>query len=401
VVKSLPNVVKGYQRLAFGPRTADGRIVVRRLLTLVLATALVLVLPASARAADEDEAPDTREQADPDELIAGTIRWLGRQQVADGGFDGAIAGGGTPDAILALAESAQTGTVWSNRAAFERVDAEVSRDGATPLDAVRRLARANDEPAVAARLITRVALPLGLEPSGEGPLGDLVTPVTEGLHDDDVLFGDRVELAIALLSAGAALPEGTIEGVLATQQDNGGWNGLGDADGDVVDLRTTGAVVDLLVLSGTSPDHEAVQSALSFVASAQDRQGTWPDREGEPSTVATAGAIRAIRALGHDPASTCWQTSVGADAAEQDPLGALATFQTDDGGFRGADPVPEASEAVHALSGRWLPRGRAPTACLPEEEGLLPFAPSLLVLGAILLVCVGGGVRILRAPASY
>ena len=59
------------------------------------------------------------------------------------------------------------------------------------------------------------------------------------------------------------------------------------------------------------------------------------------------------------------------------------------------------AQAVHALSGRWLPRAPAADACTPEGGGL-PFEPSLLVVGAIAVVGVGGGVRILRsAPGAY
>ena len=57
---------------------------------------------------------------------------------ADGGFDGFLAGADTPDAILALAESAQTESAWGNRPALERVESEVSEDDTTPLDAARR-----------------------------------------------------------------------------------------------------------------------------------------------------------------------------------------------------------------------------------------------------------------------
>ncbi len=369
---------------------------VRRILATFVVLGLSVLAPTSARAEEGDDA----EVPTTDEVIARTVRWLGRQQVRDGGFDGFIAGGGTPDAVLALAESAQTEAGWDNRAAVERVEAEETRDGHTPLDAVRRLARRVEQPEVAARLLTRVALPLGLDLSAEGPLGDLVAPASEWVADEDVAFADRVELSIALLSTGAALPEGLLDDVVAAQQADGGWNALGDQDADAVDLKTTGAVVDLLVLTGTIPESETLTSALAFVGATQGRHGAWPGPEGDPSPTATAGAIRAIRAVGHDPAGSCWQTSVGLEAGRVSAVDALAGLQVDDGGFGGADPVPEATEAVHALSGRWLPRGRAPTACLPEEEGLLPFAPSLLVLGAILVVGVGGGVRILRAPAN-
>ena len=60
------------------------------------------------------------------------------------------------------------------------------------------------------------------------------------------------------------------------------------------------------------------------------------------------------------------------------------------------------SQAVHALSGRWLPRGRATQSCGGPEGSDFPVDPALVVLGAIAVVGVGGGVRILRsAPSAY
>ena len=356
---------------------------------------LALGVPvAAAFAAADDEPAATR-----DEAVAAAVVWLARQQRPDGGFDGFIAGGGTPDTILALAESAQSEPSWGNRPALERIESEVSDDGHTPFDAARRLARRVDDPAVTARLISRVALPVGLEVSDDGPFGDLTGAATDGLADDDLSLDTRVELAIALVAAGVALPEGTIETILAAQQPDGGWNAEGDPDAEVVDLAMTGAAVDLLVLTGTDPDSGAVAAAMAFIGSSRDRRGTWADAGGDPSPVATAGAIRAIRAVGHDPAGACWATDLGLGAGAPSPVTALIELQGDDGSFGGEDPVRVTSEAVHALSGRWLPLGRATDACPPETGGL-PFEPSLIVLGVIAVVGVGGGVRIMRTGAA-
>ncbi len=369
---------------------------IRRLVAASTVALLAVGLPgAAAFAAAADETAAT-----PDEAVADAVRWLARQQRPDGGFDGFIAGGGTPDAILALAESAQNEPSWGNRPALARVESEVSDDGQTPLDAARRLARGVDDPQVTARLITRVALPVGLEVSGEGPLGDLTGAAAEWLADDGIAFDARVDLAMALIAGrlGVALPEGTIETVLAAQQANGGWNAEGDPEAEAVDLVTTGAVVDLLVQAGTDPASAPVAAAMAFVGANRDRHGTWPGAEGGPSAAATAGAIRAIRAVGHDPVGTCWATELGLGAGVPSPVAALVRLQDDAGSFGGDDPVPVTSDAVHALSGRWLPLGRAADACAPETGGL-PFEPSLIVLGAIVVVGVGGGLRIMRGGA--
>ena len=362
------------------------------------AIVVAVLLPAAAAfAAAEDDA----EARTTDEAVTAATRWLVRQQRAEGGFDGFVPGAATPDGLLALAESAQTEAEWDNRAAVERVESVESEDGKTPLDAARLLARRVEDPALAARLITMVLLPLGLDASEEGPLGDPSGLVVDGLADEDLPFDERIELAIALLSLGTELPEGTVDTVLGAQQPDGGWNADGDPEAEAVDLATTGAAVDLLVLAGVSPEDGPLVAAHRFVAATQTEDGAWPDVEGEPSALATAGAIRAIRAVGHDPAGTCWQTELELPAqSSTSPEAALVAFQEDDGRFAGEDQAVSTSQAVHALSGSWLPRGRAAEACTPESGGL-PFEPSLLVLGAIVVVGVGGGVRILRSEPAY
>jgi Prenyltransferase and squalene oxidase repeat len=359
------------------------------------AAALLIVLSPAIAAAEGDDADD-REDA-----IRSALRWLEHHQLADGGYDGFVPGSGTPDALLSFAETAQTETEWGNRAAVERVESQVSEDDKTPLDAAQALARRHDDPEIAARLVTMVAQPLGLDAGEEGPFGDLVGRVADGLADDDIALRDRVELAIAQLSLGSELPEGTLDTVLGAQQADGGWNAEGDAEAEAVDVETTGAVVDLLVLAGIDPADPRIATAMSFVAGHQAEDGTWPDVDGEPSAIATAAAVRAIRAVGHDPSGTCWQTELGVGASSTTAEAALLGLQADDGSFAGAEPVIATSAAVHALNGRWLPRGRAAEACRPDGGGL-PFEPSLLVVGAIAVIGVGGGVRILRsAPGGY
>jgi hypothetical protein len=361
----------------------------------LVAAGLALLVPAAAVGAQAEDGAPT-----PDDAVARAVRWLERQQYDDGGFDGFGAAVATPEAVLAFAESAQTEATWSNRPAVERVDQVVSGDDQTPLDAARRLARGNEDPALAARLVVRVALPLGLDAGEDGPFGDSVSLAAEGVVDDDLPLVDRIEMAISLLSAGAELPEGVLDAVVEAQQEGGGWS-AGDADGEM-DLVTTGAAVDLLVLAGNAPDSPPVAAAVNAVARSQARNGAWPGTDGEVSAEATAGAIRAIRAVGQDPAGTCWQTDLGLAAKPMSASQALVALQADDGHFGAVDSTVATSEAVHALSGRWLPRGRATQSCGPSEGGGFPVDPALVVLGAIAVVGVGGGVRILRsAPSAY
>ena len=62
--------------------------------------------------------------------------WLTGQQQPDGGFEvGGFAGFETPDAVLAIAENAQTKFFWNSTQARNAVKAVV-RNGHTPLNAL-------------------------------------------------------------------------------------------------------------------------------------------------------------------------------------------------------------------------------------------------------------------------
>jgi hypothetical protein len=327
---------------------------------------------------------DAQPRAD---AVDAAVDWLVGQQQPDGGFDGVIVGAETPDATLALAESAQTSAEWSTRAAVERVEAARSSRGRTPIDAVRELARDQDSAVVRARIVALVGLPLGLD--------DLVGSIE--LRFDGLTFPVRIDVGAAAVATGQELPEGFVDDVRAAQQANGGWNEDGDPDGEVVDARLTGAVVDLLVAAGVDPAGGEVHRALRMLVESQRDDGGWAAPGGEGSDVlATAGAVRAIRAAGYDPAASCWRSELGEGSSETTPLDHLLAQQRDDGSFPGRPQVLATAEAVHALSGRWLPAGRGSARCTGDDGGGLPFAPSLLVLGAIGFVGVAGGIRIIR-----
>ncbi len=350
----------------------------RRVAAVLALTAVVLLaaaVPAGARARD----PQARS-------VATAARWIGDQQDPDGGFPGGEVA--TPEAILALAESAQTSDEWSGREGFERVEEQVGADGDTPIDAARRLARRTDDPGVVARLLLMVAQPLGTETGADGPFGDLVERVARLAADPGTDFDDHVLLTAALLSVGVTPPEGGVERILAAQQPDGGWNATGDPEAATVDLATTGWAVETLVQAGNDPATGPVAAALSFVGSTRLPRGAWPDEAGDRSAVATAGAVLALRAAGYDPATTCWPGS-GSTA----PLESLRDLQAEDGSF---GDVPATAAAVHALSGTWLPRVVGGDPCAPAESGF-PVDPTLVVLVLIAAVGVGGGIRIMRS----
>jgi hypothetical protein len=238
-----------------------------------------------------------------------------------------------------------------------------------------------------------VAVPLALDTT-EGPLGDLTAQVDRALGRDDLRFPDWLELGRAQLDLGGTLPEGMVDEVLAAQQANGGWDDEGDPDGERPDLRTTAIAVDLLVRAGVDPAGQQLESALELVGESQGDDG-WAVRGNRADPLATAAAVTIIRALGFDPAGPCWQVHLGIEPTDATAEDHLVALQDEDGSFAGDHPVLTTSEAVHALSGRWLPRGRAADRCsAPTEQQSFPI--SLVVLGAIAVIGVGGGIRILR-----
>lgn len=369
---------------------------VRRAIAAVVLVSLVGVLAPGGHAAAGAATEAAEAGPAPTDALTAAVAWLETTQQPDGGFDGDGSGWATADVILALAESAQTATTWARRPAIDRVEAQTAPSGRDPLDAAADLARDTDDPGVVGRLLLDVALPLGLEAGENGPFGDLLGRAGRLVGLDDLDLDDRLDLALGLLAAGQPLPEGVIDRVLDAQQDDGGWNATGDPARRVIDLATTGAAVSLLVLAGAAPQTGPVGAGMAFVADTRHPAGWWPDATGRPSAAATAGAVLALRAAGYDPAGSCWS-----GGGVTSPLDALIALQERSGRFPGPAAVRTAAQAVHALSGNWLPRASAPDPCAPEQGGF-GVDPALIVLAALALVAVGGGIKIMRsAPSSY
>src|SRR5690242_19167088 len=121
--------------------------------------------------------------ADPASTTAAAkaVDWLKTQQKPDGGFEVAgFPGFETPDAILAIAETAQTGTAWSPAQALAAVQAVHAGGGSGPtaLDAIDTFAHgAALNQGQAAKLILLVAKPLGLDATAFHPGSGALAPV--------------------------------------------------------------------------------------------------------------------------------------------------------------------------------------------------------------------------------
>ena len=142
---------------------------------------------------------------------AGT--WLTSQQLADGSFEvGGFAGFETPDAIVAIAERAQTSSAWDTTKARNGVLA-VTKNGKSALDAMDDFADGTLSAGQAAKLIVLVATPLGLDSLAFDPQGDgarnLVGVLNQGEKPDGSFgaFNATLYAAIAKRILGAELLE--------------------------------------------------------------------------------------------------------------------------------------------------------------------------------------------------
>ncbi len=351
----------------------------------------------SARAAAGDDVSRAAEDA---------VGFLLDQQAADGGFG--EAGLATPDAVSAIAQAAQGSDEWSAKEAVDAVSAAETGGGASPLEALDAAAQADPTPEAAAVMISRAVVAMGLDPENfdpgaDGDPVDLVHTVAAGRRADGSYGSLRAtaEAALALVLVGTPVNEATRSMLEDAQQQNGGWSAAGTADGNDVDPATTGLVTEALVAAGVAAEGStAVTRALAFLARNQGSDGGWPAERGGPTDpTATAWAMGAIRAAGHDPDAACWRQSEPPDGEYQAPSATLIADQSADGRIAGdtPDPVSSTAVAVQGLLGRWLPTSRAPAVGCGGGDGAPAVPLSLIVLAVIGVVLIVGAVSIMRS----
>lgn len=305
--------------------------------------------------------------------------WLRSQQQADGGFEVAgFAGFETPDAVLALAEAAQTGSTWDADAARAAV-AAVTTGGKSPLDALDAFASSGLDVGQAAKLIVLTAVPLGLDPAAFDPAGDgspvdLVAVVRSGAQPDGTYgsaaaFTQTLYAALALRLVDGSVPAATVDAVRSRQQANGGWNFSGDPSGSDVDPDTTSLAVQALIAGGAGvadpvAGDPAVEAALGLLADEQRADGSWasPFDDGNPNS--TAMAMLAIAAAGFDPDSAAWRNRVApvsTGSPYASPSAYLRSVQAPDGHLASPnDSFPPVNtfataQGIQGLSRGWLP----------------------------------------------
>ena len=335
------------------------------------ARALVDAVPAAAACVLPPSTPSALTASDGADAA---VAWLVSQQQADGGFEVAgYPGFETPDAILAIAEAAQTGAAWSTAEALAAV-AALTACGPSPLDAIDDYAEGGLDAGSAAKLVVLVAEPLGLpsaafDPAGDGGAVDLPAIVAAGAEPDGSYgtFTDTLYAALAARLVVGSVPAGTIAAIRGGQRADGSWDYTGDATstGTIDRIGSTSVAIIALIAGGATRSDPAVLGGLGFLAVQQQADGGWQeDGDGQTNPNATALAALAIRTAGYDPDGAAWRPATPAGAATiaavtGTPTQALLATQDPDGHLVG--PYDSfglntfgTSQGVHGLLRSWL-----------------------------------------------
>jgi len=243
------------------------------------------------------------------------VDWLKSQQLADGGFEVAgFPGFETPDAVLAIAEDAQQQWAWNKPQALAAVQAVV-RNGNDPLDYLDDFAEGGINAGQAAKLIVLVTAPLGLSATAFDPEGDgatnLVAIIDAGAQPNGSYgaFNATLYAAIAKRLVSGSVPANTLAYIRAAQEASGGFNYLGDPNGNFADVDTTAAAIEALAAANVPGTDTDLRQALAFLAYAQRPNGAWQSF-GSDDPNSTSMAMLGITAAGFDPNARCWRDVV-------------------------------------------------------------------------------------------
>src|SRR6478609_11616638 len=343
---------------------------------------------------------------------------VGEQQ-ADGGFEVAhFPSFETPDAVLALAELAQTGSTW-NAAAARSAVSSVQRGGKSPLDYADDQTEAADlSPAQAAKYLVLVVKPLGLDPHDFDPSNDSARPVDlvaamgkgadlDG-HYRKPAFNGLLFIAVAHWAIGCAVPRDLVSRIAGAQQANGSWNFAGDSAGSGVDIDTSSLAVIALTRAGRPVTDPAVAKALTLLARQHRPDGSWqtsvfPPAVDDPNS--TSLATLAVAATGQDPNDAAWRNAAAPELTGRPYIAPgtwLRSQQQPDGHI--ASPGDSfgvttfaTTQTIEALTHTWFTSKAASTTSCP-----LPGGPREKFLRAEFRTLAGrtGSLADLQPPAA-
>ncbi|MGQ0803162.1 MAG: hypothetical protein ACT4PI_04795 [Actinomycetota bacterium] len=306
---------------------------------------------------------------------AAGIAYLATTQQANGGWDATPAFEfATTEALLAIAEQAQTGAAWGTAQAFAAVDAfdHANPPNNDPLNFADDMADGAIPPSLAGKLILMVAAPLGLSTTDFDPKNDTAAAVNletaldpAGCAGNVASFGFFGQTLVAMLAKRlvcGAVPPAAVTAVRGAQQADGAWNFTGlPAPAGFDDFDTTAAAIMALIAAGAGPTDPDVVQGLAFLATKQDAGGAWVSF-GAASPESTSRAILAITAAGYDPGSSCWRDTVAPalkGTAYGSPITALNNLQNPNGSWGTFGPDFSTGQAVQGLERQWLPVTRA------------------------------------------
>ncbi|MBI5961553.1 MAG: terpene cyclase/mutase family protein [Chloroflexi bacterium] len=146
----------------------------------------------------------------------------------------------------------------------------------------------------------------------------LATQSEEGVFGNGAF--DHCLALVALQNAGAELPEGTLEALLAAQNEDGGWGFMAEMPSDT---NTTGLCLQALALTDEA---DTVEAGLAYLQAIQNEEGGWPYQNPseygtDSDTNSTALVLQALIANGQDLDE--WNN----------PQDWLLSMQTENGGF--------------------------------------------------------------------
>jgi hypothetical protein len=287
----------------------------------------------------------------------------------------------TTEAVLAIAESAQTGPTWSTSEAAAAVAATQNPQGQNPLAFLDLVGAAATTPGQAAKYVVLVGAPLGQDTTAlAATIGD---PSPNGSFGTDLHFTDTLFAALAKKLLDGSVPASTVMYIESKQQAAGSWAYDASSSTDP-DIDTTGLAVQALIGGGVPQDDPIITHALAWIAGQQNADGTW-SFFGDESAESTSRAVLAVTAAGFDPDSRCWRDTVFPDGVGQPFVGAddaLDSLAHPDGSIAGPNVFSVAyatGQAVQGLERSWLPVARADdVACAPVTPVVTPTTPTPL-----------------------
>ncbi|HEX4492852.1 MAG TPA: prenyltransferase/squalene oxidase repeat-containing protein [Acidimicrobiia bacterium] len=296
-------------------------------------------------------------------------QWISGQQLADGSFETAgFPGFETPDAVLAIAESAQTTPKWNKQRALHVIE-DTTTNGVGVLHALDDFADSGIDAGQAAKLVVLDAKPLGISTTNFNPdhdkkKADLQAIIKAGAQANGSYgaFNATLYAAIALRLTHGSVPAKTLAFIRDAQQANGGWNFAGDPTGTDDDIDTTGLAIQALAAAKVSKNDATLRDALTFLADRQQSTGAWQSF-GSDDPNSTSVAVVAITAAGYNPYVACWRNASDPDLSGHpytSPIVWLRGQQEANGHIRSPNDgfgvnTFSTSQTVEALRREWTP----------------------------------------------